>query len=70
MKKPANIPTTTLCTATRRETTCHRDPTGACTATTVSQKTVDIAFHTTDLDPADAETLTVRLAVQALDLLP
>ncbi len=71
MKTPANriIPTTTLCTATRRETTYHRDPTGTCKAITASQTTVDLALHTTELDPADAETLTVRLAVQSLDLL-
>ena len=69
MKKPTNAPITTLCTATRRQTTYHRDPSGACTAVTTSQSTADAAVHTTELPANEAATLTLRLALQALDLL-
>lgn len=70
MKKPTKAPTTTVCTITRRETTYHRDPSGACTAVTVSTTTIDLALHTTGLPASEAELLTIRLAVQALDLIP
>ena len=69
MKKPTNAPTTTICTATRRETTYHRDPSGACIAVTLSNSTANVAVHTTGLSATAAQILTLRLALQALDLL-